>query len=109
MRDFGFYSNKNELIYFNGRDDLYSFKVNTTESISFEILKWDSDEYSWLQSSTNEQGKVSYNIHVLKANSLYTIYNGTKSIKAKSDKNGVFKFEVKTSKKAIPLKINSIG
>ena len=108
-KDFGFYSDKNELIYFNGKDDLYSLKVNTTESISLEILKCDSDEYSWLQSSANEQGNMSYTIHVSKTNSFYAIYDGDRSMNGKSDKDGFLKFTVKPSKKMILLKIKLNG
>jgi hypothetical protein len=103
--DFGFYSSKDELTYFNGNDDLFSLKASTPESISLEIEKWNSDEYSWLQSSTSEKGKVSYTIHVANANTLYTIYDGVKNRNSKSDKDGLLKFEVKTSKNAIPLKV----
>ena len=104
--DFGFYSDKNELLYFKGKDDLFSLKAQTTSTISLEIVKWDANEYSWIQSSTNEQGVVSYIVHVPLINSIYTIFDGEKSKNIKSDKNGFLKFEVKTSKKSIPLRID---
>ena len=105
QKDFGYFSNKDELLYFNGKDDSFSLKANTAESIALEIVKWDADDYSWLQSSTIGQGKVSYTIHVAKANSIYTIYDGNKTMNAKSNQDGVLKFKVKTSKEAVPLKI----
>ena len=103
--DFGYFSNKNELLYFNGNDDLYALKANTTETISLEIVKWDDGDYSWLQSSPSGQGKVYYTIHVKNANIICTIYDGNKTMNVKSNQDGILKFKVKTSKEAVPLKI----
>jgi len=103
--DFGFYAGKNELVYFHGKEDHYSLKAQTAEKISLEIEKWNADEYNWLQNSTGEKGTVSYILPVSRANSLYTVDEGTKSMNVKSDKNGFLKFVVKTSKNAVPLKI----
>ena len=94
----------NEATWFNGNDDLYSLKARTTSTLSLELIKWDTDEYTWLQSSANEQGKVNYRIHVSKVNSDYTIYIGNKSAKYKSDKSGVFEFEIKSGNTMITLK-----
>ena len=52
-----------------------------------------------------EQGKISYSMNVSGADSFYTILYGTTSMKGKSDKNGVLKFEVKSGKERIPLKV----
>jgi len=104
-KDFGFYSKKNELAYFKGKDDFYSLKAQTTENISLEIVTWEANEYNWLQSSTNEQGKISYIMHVPEADSFYTIFYGNTSINGKSDKNGVLKFEVKSGKNKVALSI----
>lgn len=62
--DFGFYPDKNEVTYFNGKDDQYSLRAGTTSSLSLEIVNWGPDEYAWHQSSTDERGKVAYRIHV---------------------------------------------
>ena len=43
-KDFGFYSKKNELIYFNGKDDVYSLKVQASKNLSLQIIKWDKQE-----------------------------------------------------------------
>jgi len=104
-KDFGFYSKKNELIYFKGKDDFYSLKAQTTDNISLEIVKWDPDEYSWLQSSTGEHGNITYNIHVSGASNFYIIYDGSRNLKGKSDENANLKFEVKSSKKTAVLTI----
>ena len=62
------------------------------------------DEKSWLQSSADEKGKVTYIIPVSKANSYYTVYDGETSIKSKSDTNGVLKLELKSGNKMITIK-----
>jgi hypothetical protein len=102
--DFGFYSTQNELTYFNGKDESYSLKAQTTETISLEILKWEDGEYTWLQSSENEKGNVTYILPVLRSVEGYTVYDGTRTIKIKSDKNGVLKFQVKSGVKTISVK-----
>jgi hypothetical protein len=102
-RDFGFYSKKNELFFFKEKDDYSSLRVQTNENISLEIVKWDADEYSWLQSSTNEKGKVYYIINVSEANCFYTIYFGNSSMSGKSDKNGILEFEVRSSENKITV------
>ena len=102
---FGFYSNKNELMYFKEKNDLYSLKVHTTENISLEIIKWDADECSWFQSSTNDKRKISYTINLLKANSLYTLNYDNKSINFKSDKNGVLNFDINSINKLVTLTV----
>lgn len=103
--DFGFYAGKNELVYFNGNDDLYSLKAHTAAQLSLEIIKWNADEYAWLQNSGAVNGKVSYVLHVSKTNSLYSINDGNKTMKAKSDKDGLLKFEVKTNKTEMHVKV----
>jgi len=104
-RDFGFYSKKNELEYFKGKDDFYSLRALTTENISLEIFKWNADEYNWLQSSTSDLGKVSYIMNVTEADTFYTINFGNTSMNGKSNKNGVLKFEVKSGKDQVALKV----
>ena len=92
-------------MWVKGKDDFYSLKAQTTDNISLEIVKWDADEYTWLQSSTKEQGKVSYILKVSEANSFYIIYDGNKSVNSKSDKNGFLKFETISTKKTVTLTI----
>lgn len=101
--DFGFYSEKNELVYFREKTDSYSLRARTNDNISLEIEKWDTDEFSWNQSSANEAGKVFYTINVSEPNSLYTIHAGDRILKSKSDKNGVLTFEVKSGKETFRI------
>ena len=95
--DFGFFPGKNEVLYFKGKDDLFSLRAQTAGQLSLEILKWDADEYDWLQYSEARKGKIAYTLRVSKANSLYTIYDGNKRMSGKSDHAGLLKFGVKTN------------
>jgi hypothetical protein len=106
--DFGIFPGKNELVYFNGNDDHYSLKVQTTEKISLEMHKWSADEYQWIQYSTAVKGKVSYILRVSRTNSLYTVFDGNKRIAVRSDKDGQLKFAVKTTEKGVHIKITSL-
>ncbi len=99
--DFGFYAEKNDVVYFNGNDDLYSLKAHTAGQLSLEIVKWNADEYAWLQNSTAGNCKVSYTLHVLRANSLYTILYCNKTMKARSDKDRFLRFEMNILNHAI--------
>jgi hypothetical protein len=104
--DFGFYSDKNELVYFNKKNDSFSLRAQTAENISVEIIKWEPDEYNWIQSSKSETGKILYSIDVSANDSSYTIYDGDTIIKNKSDKNGVLKFGVKSNAKTVRVTKN---
>jgi len=104
--DFGFFSEKNELVYFDKKSDLYSLKAVTSEFISLEIGKWDSDNYSWIQTSAKEEGNISYVINVSCADSFFTILDGNKKIISKCSKNGELKFVVKSGKKPIRVTKN---
>ena len=102
--DFGFFSEKNELLYFNKKNDRYSLKAQTAEYLSIEIVKWDKDEYTWIQNSEKNQGKVSYFIKVPVSGSNYTIHYGDRSLNGTSNGDGILKFEVKSEIKTITLK-----
>ena len=104
-RDFGFFARKNEVFYFHGNDDLFSLRVLTNETVSLEMGKWNDDEYNWSQSSVVEEGRVSYILRVLKAGCRYTVDDGSKSTKVRSDKEGMLKFRMKTSVNRLRLKV----
>ncbi len=97
-RDFGFYSTKNEMIYFNRKDDMYSLKVKASKNLSVEILKWDTAEYSWIQSSTyKKSNSLVYQINKLEPKTYFTISVNNKMFKRiKSSANGsiIFDFNV---------------
>jgi hypothetical protein len=101
--DFGFYSQKDEVLYFKSNVDSYSLKVQSADNVSIEIIKWEPEEYTWIQSSKNEQGKVTYFINLSGANSFYTFYDGNRSMTGRSDNNGVLKLEVKSGKEPVVL------
>jgi len=105
--DFGFYSEKNELEFFNGNDDRYSLKAQTMSKISLEIEKWNADDFSWLQSSLGVNRPVSYTLHVSKSNSIYTLSKGNKTINVKSDQDGLLKFKANTNEKAVLIRMNT--
>lgn len=105
-KDFGFFSGKNVLEYFKGNEDHYSLKAQTTDKISIEMDKLNPDEYSWLQYSTNSKGTVSYTLHLPGTGSEYTISDGSKIRKGKSDRNGFLKFEVKTDKNLVRIEVS---
>ena len=102
--DFGFFAEENELTWFSRNEDQFSLKAKTPSKLSLEILKWDNGEFSWNQLSNNETGKISYNINVSNAGKEYTVSDGIKSWKLKSDKNGFLKFELKSGNKLLTIK-----
>jgi hypothetical protein len=104
-KDFGFYSDKDKVLYFNDKDDHYALIAMTESKLSLEMIKWNADEYTWVQSSTGDNRKVSYTLRVFKPSSIYSIYDGIKSIQVKSDKDGILKFDVKSNKNEVHLKI----
>jgi hypothetical protein len=93
------------VLYFNGKDDHYALIAMTESKLSLEMIKWNADEYTWVQSSTGDNRKVSYTLRVFKPSSIYSIYDGIKSIQVKSDKDGILKFDVKSNKNEVHLKI----
>lgn len=97
-RDFGFYSTKNELIYFNGKDDVYSLKIQTSKNLSLEIIKWISNEYSWIQTLTDKSSNdLIYQINNLEPEAYYTIsINKKMFIRIKSSIDGSLNFNCKT-------------
>lgn len=102
--DFGFFSEKNELTWFSRNDEQFSLKAKTPSTLSLEIVKWDAEEFIWNQLSNNETGKISYNINVSNSSKEYTVSDGAKNWKLKSDKNGFLEFELKSGNKLVTIK-----
>ena len=91
------------IIYFKGNNDSYALRANTAESITLEIAKWEPDNYTWTQSSSNGNGKISYTIRVPAVNTDYIINDGERSMDSKSDGEGHVKFEIKPGNKTITV------
>ncbi len=97
-KDFGFYSAKDDLLYFNGKDDTYSLKVQSSNNLSIEISKWNSGEYSWVQSSTDKNSnKIVYQINKLEPKNYFTISVNNKYFnRIKSTVDGKLSFNLKS-------------
>lgn len=99
--DFGFYSNDNELLYFNGNSSQVSLKVSARSNtkLTLDIRKWTPDEISFTQSSVSvTSNKLVYQINGLKQNNYYTILINSKTQKRiKTSSGGKLVFEYKTN------------
>ena len=100
--DLGFYSLRNELLYFNRSSTDASLKVKTTPNskLSLDIKHWNPDQMSWTQSSDDMRaGKLDYEIHNLKPDSYYTILINNNTLKRlKTTGGGVLLFDNKTNR-----------
>ncbi|MEJ2617409.1 MAG: hypothetical protein P8Z35_20825 [Ignavibacteriaceae bacterium] len=106
-KDFGFYSAKNELNYFNGKDDTYSLNVQTSNNLSIKIKKWKTNQYSWIQ-STDEKNPddVVYKVIHLEPESYYTISVNNKTFKRiKIRADGSMTFNLKAGKNPDKIQI----
>ena len=100
--DFGFYAKANKLDYFNAKEEHPSISAKTEKgrTLSLEIIGWGTTPYSWSQSSTSEQTKVTYRLANLKPDFQYTIWVDGKKIKGlRSNSDGVLLFEFIANKK----------
>lgn len=99
-REFGFYSNKNELFYFNSNNNHFSIAAKTEEktNLSLEILKCETDEITWNQVISEIEKKISYTISNLEKNSNYSVTVDNKVILTlNSGNNGTIKFDYKSA------------
>ena len=100
--DFGFYSDGNELLYFNASNTTASIKIKTTtnSNLTLEIKMCGPDQISWSQSSKDIiPNKLIYQLYDLKQNSYYTILVNNKILKRiKSNADGTLLFDYKTNK-----------
>jgi hypothetical protein len=94
--DFGFYSRKNELLFFKGDADQASMQVRTSlnEGLVCHIEKWEDNEMIFTQKCTgNTKQKLAYRINGLKPGSTYVITgNNTDRQELQTDGNGVLIF-----------------
>jgi len=82
--DFGFYSQGNELRYFNGNNNTASLKVRTStkQNLTLDIQMWTSTQMSWMQSFENaHSGNIIYQLNNLKPGADYSISVYDKIIK----------------------------
>jgi hypothetical protein len=72
--DFGFYSIKDQLSYFNGNSSTASMKITTTSPLKIKIQAWDKRQMQWEQTITQFSAKsVNYLIDELNPNTGYSI------------------------------------
>jgi hypothetical protein len=107
--NFGFFTAKNEVYFFNRNEPEYALKAQTSSTVTFKILNWIENEYSWIQTPANENAKISYIIHVPKIGYNYVINLGTKTLEGKSDENGYLKFELNSNNQPTHIWINVNG
>ncbi|HEX5154863.1 MAG TPA: hypothetical protein VFW07_25635 [Parafilimonas sp.] len=98
--DFGFYSQDNELLYFNGSNIAASLKAitSTKHNLTIDIQLWASNQMSWIQSVENtHSGNITYQLNNLKPGTDYSILVNDKIIKRlKSNTNGSLSFACET-------------
>lgn len=99
--DFGFFSNSNELLYFNRSNTTASLKVKTTanKKCTFDIQMWSPDHVSWTQSSEDiHPAELSYQLNNLKPDNYYNISVDDKIVKRlKSNTDGTLIFDYTAS------------
>ncbi|HTI59859.1 trehalase family glycosidase [Mucilaginibacter sp.] len=84
--NFGFYTTKNRLSYFNGNSPDVSLQAASVQHLAITIGNWAADKIEWQQSATRP---VSYVVHQLKPNSSYSLMIDGKLVKKiKSDPTG---------------------
>ena len=105
--DFGFYSQGNELRYFNGNNNTASLKVRTStkQNLTIDIQMWTSTQMSWIQSFENaHSGNIIYQLNNLKPGADYSISVNDKIIKKLSsdtDGNLLFTCEIGSNRNKI--------
>ena len=110
-KDFGFYSNRNELFYFNSNNDNFSIAAKTEDktNLSLEILKCETDEITWTQVLTEKQKKISYTISNLEKCSNYSVTVDDKVIfTLNSGNNGTIKFDFRSAGNVNSFKITGM-
>jgi len=82
--NFGFFSNGNELLYFNGKADTASLQVETAtkEKLTIEIQNWTAGQMSWRQYvESNQSSNIIYELNGLSPKAAYSISINDKVIK----------------------------
>ena len=75
---FGFNTNGNHLLYFNGSNEDAALDAAATQHLAIDIKNWKAGKMEWQQSGS---APVLYTLHQLKANSLYRLTVNSKVVK----------------------------
>ncbi|MGI8637636.1 MAG: hypothetical protein ACR2KZ_19735, partial [Segetibacter sp.] len=97
--DFGFSGVGNQLAYFSGDNATASLiaKTDGSTKISLNIKNWSDEEMAWTQSSSDKPTKnLVYTINKLMRNSYYSVNSNGKTMRIKSNVDGVIVFNGKT-------------
>jgi hypothetical protein len=103
-KDFSFYGVGNQLLYFDGDNTTVSLVAETQakSKLTFHIKTWNSNERAWTQTSTDKEAeKLTYTINQLTPSTYFNVtINGKARPRIKSNANGSFIFNHKTSSTA---------
>ena len=95
-RDFGFYAEKDTLLYFDRSSDKPALRVETlpNANLALEIKTWTPDLLHWRQSSTDKNDvRVTYQLNGLRPNTNYTFsVNGDPLSHIRTDSAGALLF-----------------
>jgi hypothetical protein len=100
--NFGYSSDANELLFFNGNKETPSLKIMTgaNKKLAIEIISFGPDTFSWIQQSRNDTAEnLIYRLNDLVPGISYTITVNDKIIKKlKSKQDGALVFDLKAGK-----------
>jgi hypothetical protein len=111
-KDFGFYANKNELVYFNSGNDAWSLKAQLLKpgNLSVEIVRWDEKECTWNQVTSADAGKITYFAGQLKSENKYSVIVNGKIVKTiQSSKEGSLEFEINAKTESAKISIQLLN
>jgi Bacterial alpha-L-rhamnosidase 6 hairpin glycosidase domain len=93
--DFGFFSTKNVVMYFDKNDDQFSLKatLSNLKHLDLTIIKRNTKEFVWKQSSNDGAESIIYTINNLTPGAFYAIYSDNILMKrTKADIEGQLTF-----------------
>jgi hypothetical protein len=103
-RDFGFYSLRDELFYFDRSDELFGLKVRSSKNAVIEITDWETGEFSWTQSTVGKE-KIDYSLRLSEPGVKCILYCGNKRSFLTSDRKGFINFRADSDEKPVALKV----
>jgi hypothetical protein len=89
-KDFGYFTKKNKLYYFDGKNPNASLEITSEKPLTIDIKNWDGKKMDWVQTVPELSSKpLVYEIHELKPDVDYSLFvNGKPIKKIKSDLHG---------------------